>query len=131
MGYAVASEQIINYFLKVKFPYNLNVLTTKNGCQTLKESKIFRSNVESIKEERERMFAELSGIEQIVQVFPSQANFLLFRCPKASQIYLQLLENGIVVRDRSSLLGLKDCIRVSVGTSAENSLFLKELRRVL
>ena len=115
----------------MKLPYNLNVLTTKNGCQTLKESKIFRSNVESIKEERERIFAELSGIEQIVQVFPSQANFLLFRCPKASQIYLRLLENGIVVRDRSSLLGLKDCIRVSVGTSAENSLFLKELRRVL
>ena len=131
LGYAVASEQIISYFLKVKFPYNLNVLTTKNGCQTLQESKIFRSNIESIKEERERIFAELSGIEQIIQVFPSQANFLLFRCPKASQIYLQLLEKGIVVRDRSSLLGLKDCIRVSVGTSAENSLFLKELRRVL
>ena len=131
LGYAVASEQIINYFLKVKLPYNLNVLTTRNGCQTLKESKIFRSNVESIKEERERIFAELSGIEQIVQVFPSQANFLLFRCPKASQIYLRLLEKGIVVRDRSSLLGLKDCIRVSIGTSAENSLFLKELRRVL
>ncbi len=131
LGYVVASSQVIDHFLKVKAPYNLNALTMENGCQALKQSESWMLNVESIRRERERMASQLSEIPPIAQVFPSQANFLLFRCPQASQVCRRLLEKGIVVRDRSSLPGLEDCIRVSVGTPAENSLFLKELRRIL
>ena len=64
-------------------------------------------------------------------VFPSQANFLLFRCGDASEVCQLLLQRGIVVRDRSSSPLLDNCIRVSVGVPDENDLFLNELERIL
>ena len=81
--------------------------------------------------ERDRVAAQLRDIPEIEKVFPSQANFLLFRCPQASLVCQRLLEKNIVVRDRSSLRDLEDCIRVSIGTSSENDLFLSELQRIV
>ena len=73
----------------------------------------------------------LNQIQAIRDVFPSQANFILFHCTQASQVCKRLLEKGIVVRDRSNLMGLEDCIRVTVGTAAENDVFLNELQELL
>ena len=84
-----------------------------------------------IRQERERVAESLRGMEQIEEVFPSQANFLLFRCPEASLVYRQLLKKGIIVRDRSSLKNLENCIRVSIGTPRENELFLGEIQKIL
>ena len=131
LGYAVASPEVIGYFLKVKAPYNLSALTMENGCQVLGESENHLHWVQEIRRERERVAAHLSEIPQIEQVFPSQANFLLFRSPLASLICDRLLEKKIVVRDRSSLSGLENCIRVSIGTSSENDLFLGELEKIV
>jgi len=131
LGYTVASPQIVAHFLKVKAPYNLNVLTMEKGCQVLGQVESHLACVSEIRKERDRMAAQLRELPEIEKVFPSQANFLLFRCPQASLVCQRLMEKNIVVRDRSSLRDLKDCIRVSVGTSSENDLFLNELQRIV
>ena len=131
LGYAATSPQIVTHFLRVKAPYNLNALTLENGCRVLDQAENHLACVSKIRKERERVASQLQGIPQIVKVFPSQANFLLFRCPQASLVCQRLREKNIVVRDRSSLRDLEDCIRVSIGTSSENDLFLSELQRIV
>jgi histidinol-phosphate aminotransferase len=131
LGYTVASPQIVDHFLKVKAPYNLNVLTMEKGCQVLGQVESYLACVSEIRKERNRVAAQLRDIPGIEKVFPSQANFLLFRCPQASLVCQRLLEKNIVVRDRSSLRDLENCIRVSMGTSSENDLFLNELQRIV
>ena len=131
LGYTVASPQIVAHFLKVKAPYNLNVLTMEKGCQVLGQVESYLACVSDIRKERDRMAAQLRELPEIEKVFPSQANFLLFRCPQASLVCQRLMEKNIFVRDRSSLRDLEDCIRVSVGTSSENDLFLNELQRIV
>jgi histidinol-phosphate aminotransferase len=131
LGYAAASAQIIAHFLKVKAPYNLSSLVMEKGCGVMADPDRYLAQVREIRNERERVSDRLRGMAQIEEVFPSQANFLLFRCPEAFQVYDQLLKKGIIVRDRSSLRNLENCIRVSIGTPSENELFLGELQRIL
>jgi len=131
LGYALASPEIIKLFLKVKTPYNLSALTMHLGCLALADKESREENIRSLKLERKRISSELGKIHGVVEVFPSDANFILFRCRDASSVVNRLFEKGIVVRDRSSVPGLADCIRVSVGTPAENTLFLEELRTLV
>ena len=131
LGYAVASPEIISCFLKVKAPYNLNSVTLARGREALNRREDRARQVKEIRNERERVRTRLSRIPGVEVVFPSQANFLLFRCRAASEVCQLLLQRGIVVRDRSSSPLLDDCIRVSVGVPDENDLFLNELERIL
>ena len=130
LGYAVASPEIIFHFLKVKAPYNLSALTMESGVRALVGWQE-QSHVKEIRSERKKLGKRLRSMSRVEVVFSSQANFLLFRCPNASTICDVLLRKGIVVRDRSSLPGLQNCIRVTVGTPYENGLFLAELEKVL
>ncbi len=131
IGYAVASKEIISYFLKVKAPYNLSSVSAEKGCQVLSCWHDRVPEWKQIRNERDRVRRSLGQIEGVTMVFPSNANFLLFRCRKATQVCRRLLEKGIVVRDRSTLPGLKDCIRVSIGTSWENDSFLQGLKATI
>lgn len=131
LGFAMASPEIISFFLKVKAPYNVSALTMHLGCLTLAEQEVKRENVRRLQAERERVSKVLSALPGVFEVFPSQANFILFRCRGASEVVGKLFQKQIVVRDRSSVPGLADCIRVSVGTPEENDAFLTELRSVL
>lgn len=131
LGYAVASPPAISCFLKVKAPYNVNALTLEKGSQALQRPHRWHRQARTIAKERERVRKRLGGIQGVEKVFPSEANFLLFRCPQASVVCQKLWEKGIVVRDRSSSALLKNCIRVSIGTPQENALFLAALEEVL
>jgi len=131
LGFAVASPEIIKLFLKVKTPYNLSALTMHLGTLALADRESRDENIRSIRMERERISSELRKLSGVVEVFPSDANFILFRCREAASVVNRLFEKGIVVRDRSSVPGLADCIRVTVGTLPENNLFLEELRKLI
>jgi histidinol-phosphate aminotransferase len=131
LGYALSSPEIIELFLKVKTPYNLSALTMHLGCLALADRGAREANIKSIRAERERISFELRKVSGVIEVFPSDANFILFRCSEASSVVDRLFEKGIVVRDRSSVPGLADCVRVSVGTPAENTLFLEELQKLV
>ncbi len=131
LGYVLADPGLISLFLKVKLPYNLNSLTQKTGIQALANVHDAVEEIETIISERKRIESELAVMEGIEIMTDSQANFVLFRCPAALSVYGKLFDKGIVIRDRGTQYGLKNCLRVSVGTPEENDLFLKELRRSL
>jgi len=131
LGYAVASPLVTSFFLKVKAPYNLSSLVMQKGLEALEGWQRHRATWLRIRRERDRLSRELASFPGLGRVYPSRSNFLLFDCPNAGSVCSKLRETGIVVRDRSDLPGLSECIRVSVGTPEENDLFLRELRRVL
>jgi histidinol-phosphate aminotransferase len=131
LGYAVASPLVASLFLKVKAPYNLSSLVMQKGLEALDDWERHRPGWSRIRQERERLAQNLATFPALGRVFPSRSNFLLFDCPGAGAVCRKLREKGIVVRDRSGLPGLQECIRVSIGTPEENDLFLRELRRIL
>ncbi len=130
-GYAIADPLLTSFFMKVKAPYNLNAITMEHACVALADQESKRDEVGRICAERERVVERLSRMPAVTEVFPSEANFLLFRCRRAAPVVDQLFTKGIVVRDRSSIAGLADCIRITIGTPEENDLLLKELDSLL
>ncbi len=131
LGYVLADPGLIEFFLKVKLPYNLNVMTQKTGIRALGNVHEAVEQIELIISERKRIGSELALMDGIEIVTDSQANFILFRCSEATTLYEKLFNQGIVIRDRGTQYGLFNCLRVSVGTPEENDLFLAQLRRCL
>jgi histidinol-phosphate aminotransferase len=130
LGYVVASPNLIEYFLRVKMPYNLNSFTLSQGIEALELQKAEWERKQIICE-RERITSRLENMAGVKRVYPSEANFILFKCENASGIYRKLFEQGIVIRDRSKVNGLEDCLRVSIGTAEENQRFLSALEILL
>ncbi len=129
LGYALAAPEMIALFQKVKAPYNLNALSMSQGAHRLGQGR--PRHLQEILKERVRLSRELAEMAEVEEVLPSHANFLLFRIGGASEICRELQDRGVVVRDRSGMPGLAQCLRVSVGLPGENDLFLKRLREIL
>jgi histidinol-phosphate aminotransferase len=112
-------------------PYHLSVTTQLAGRLALAHRSEMEVRVASLIEERGRLFAALSDLDGIT-VFPSGANFLLFRVGGDGRaVWKALLARGVLVRDFSRWPRLDECLRVTVGTPAENDAFLAALREVL
>jgi histidinol-phosphate aminotransferase len=130
LGYAIAHPQIISYLMKVKSPYNINILTTTEALKALDNTDHVRRSVASVAAERRRLVRELSTFQFVKKIYPSDANFLLVRCIDARMLYQRLAQRGIIVRDRSSEPKLENCIRISVGTPEQNDLLLNALKEL-
>jgi len=130
LGYAIAHHQIISYLMKVKSPYNINILTSTEALKALDNTEHVKRSVASVAAERQRLVRELSTLRFVKTVFPSDANFLLVRCMDARSLYRQLAQRGIIVRDRSSEPKLENCLRISVGTPEQNDLLLNALKEL-
>ena len=128
LGYAIAHPRIISYLMKVKSPYNINILTSTEALKALDNTGHVQRSVAAVVAERERLARELSQFQFVKNVYPSDANFLLVRCTDARSMYRQLADRGIIVRDRSSEPKLENCLRISVGTSEQNTLLLNALK---
>ena len=131
VGYLVANRHIIKGLERIKSPYNLGGLTMKLAIDCLNDRKTFEEKKVVILKERQRIGEELKRMEGILEVFPSKANFVLFRCEKATEICSRLRDKQIIVRDRGDLHKLSNTIRVTVGSPEQNSRFLSELKGVL
>ena len=131
MGMACASPEIIAILNKIKPPYNVSTITQKLALQALDNVQCKNENVERLIQERQRISEQLRSFSGIEKVYPSQANFILFKVKNAMKIYQYLLEQGIVVRDRSSMAGCEDCLRLTVGTTRENDVVLHALKEKL
>ncbi len=129
IGYLIGSEKIINEVEKVKLPYNVDALTQYIATYALNN---FYSNmnkfIKEIVKEREKLQRELLKLDSI-EVYPSEANFILFKSKKSKEIYKALLKSGILIRDMSSTI--KNSLRVTVGTKEENAEFIKTLKFIL
>ena len=132
LGMAFASEEIISVLNKIKYPYNINILTQEHIQKTLNKPNTTQVNewVRKTKEQRAFLIEELKKLPMTMEVFPSDANFILVRMDGAIHIYNILVKKSIIVRDRSKVTLCKDCLRITVGTEAENQALLSELRKL-
>ncbi len=125
VGFAIACEDIIAAFNKVKPPYNVPVPSQEAAVEVLRNG----LDIKKILKERDRVETKLK--EFGLEVLPSDANFLVFKIAAASEVQRRLQENGVVIRDRSKMLKMEGCLRISIGTSEENDKFLAELEKIL
>lgn len=133
LGYLLGKKAWIDEFDKIRLPYNINSLTQVSAVFALKHADEFDRQAKRICDEREIMFERLSSMKGL-DVFPSQANFILFRAPKgkADAIFESLKSRNVLIKNLSQNGGLlSDCLRVTVGTPEENEAFFNALQHAL
>lgn len=129
VGMAFASKEIIDVMNKVKPPYNINQASQELVLKALDEVEQVNEMIRVLVEERGRLERELPSLTIVQKVYPSDANFLLVKVRDAKKVYQYLLDKGIVVRDRSSVILCDDCLRITVGTEKENSELIEALKQ--
>ena len=131
LGYLMAHPDLAAQIAKAKLPYNVNQFSLTAAQVALDHRERFRPAIESILRERERLRQLLSEIPG-VRLYPSGANFFLFQLAVPPRpVFEELYQQGILIRDVSSYPMLSDCLRVTVGTPAENDRFVSALRDIL
>jgi len=131
LGMAFADPTIIAYLNKVKYPYNINTLSQKTILDALNKKETIEENIRIIREQKEVVNSELRKMPAVQRIYPSDANFILIKVNDPKKVYLELIEKGIVVRERSSIPLCKGCLRITVGTVEENRKMLSALARIL
>lgn len=123
LGTCYASKEIIAVLNKIKPPYNINSLTQQAAIEALQNNEV-SDQVSSILREREKLANALASCFFVKKIYPSDANFILIKVDDANKRYDELLRHGIVIRNRTTQLGCENCLRISVGTPAENKQLL-------
>lgn len=129
LGMALAHPEVIALFNKVKYPYNVNILTQRAAMERLEHMDEIRAWVDEALTERERMMQAVAALPICEQVYPSDANFFLARVNDACRIYDALVEQGIIVRNRHRITMCRNCLRITIGTPAENDELLAALKQ--
>ena len=130
LGMAFASPEIIAIFNKIKYPYNVNLLTQQAALQLLQQPEQIKAWVNILLEERSRVMKEFEQLPCCIRVFPTDANFFLAKVYEATAIYNYLVSEGIIVRNRTNVALCKDCLRITIGTKEENDTLLEALRKI-
>lgn len=130
VGMCFASERIIAVLNKIKPPYNINQLSQKKALEVVQNFENYLFQVEIIKSEREILSEEFKNINWIEHIYPSESNFLLCKVDNATHRYNQLLEQKIVVRNRTNQHLCDNCLRFTVGTPEQNQTLLKVLKQL-
>ena len=125
IGIAYSNAEIIDYYNKVKAPYNVSGPNQMAALDALANEDEFLYRKSTILNEKQRLLKELSEIPLIKKIYPSDANFFLIEVDDANAIYSKLIDLKIVTRNRHSVI--KNCIRITVGTPDENNALLREL----
>ena len=128
LGMAFASPDIIGYYNQVKYPYNISALVQRYAMEMLDRENEVRRWVDEILSVRSRFVERLSGIPMVKTVYPSDANFVLVKMEDAEKIYLRLVTDGSVVRNRSKVALCGDCLRITIGTDREMKVLLETLK---
>ena len=130
LGMCFANPLVIDYFNKIKPPYNVNSLTQSRALVKLGETESIKNQVIELISERKMLEQELKQFDFVTKIYPSDANFLLIIVDDANKRYNQFLKAGIVLRDRSSLKGCKNTLRITIGTPEENVNFIKVCKSI-
>ena len=128
VGMAFASPEIIHVMNKIKPPYNINQASQDLALKALEEVGQVNDMIREIVAQRDLLAKELQALPMVQTIYPSDANFLLVQVTEPKAIYKYLLEKGIVVRDRSSVELCAGCLRITVGTPAENVSVINALK---
>lgn len=128
LGMAFAGSEIIDLFNKVKYPYNINLLTQHQAFDALKRRYDVDKWVRVLMYERNQLAASFKELPFCRKVYPTDANFFLVKVDDADVIYKYLVSCGIIVRNRSRVELCGNCLRITVGTTQENNQLLSALR---
>lgn len=128
IGMAFTSRSIVEYFNKMKPPYNISAINQKAAIRKLAGSLKSGRQVRRIIRERENLEISLGKMEIIEKVFPSDANFVLVKVSNPDLIYQRLAQNRLIVRNRNKII--PGCLRITVGTRRENRKLLKTIHKI-
>ncbi|HMM12518.1 MAG TPA: histidinol-phosphate transaminase [Bacteroidales bacterium] len=128
VGMAFAHRSIIAALDRIKLPYNLGDLSARAAINALRKRKHVEQQVQTIVRNRENLSKKLQQLACVEKVFPSDANFLLVRFVEHKKIFAHLIAKGIIVRDRSHQAALSGCLRLTVGTKADNERLIEALK---
>jgi len=127
LGMAFGAPEIISVLNKIKYPYNINILTQKKALELIRNREQVKKWIRIIIKERKKMAMLLKDLPFVRKVFPSDANFLLVKMNDARKIYDYLAERGIIVRDRSKIILCEESLRITIGSAGENNRLIKAL----
>ncbi len=128
VGMAFASEEIIEVMNKVKPPYNINEASQQLALQALGNIEQINSWIKETLIQRDNLVLGLKNFDFVVDIYPSDANFILVKTTDANGIYNYLVGKGIIVRNRSKVELCQGCLRITIGTPAENNILLDTLQ---
>lgn len=127
VGLAFANEEIIALFNKVKPPYNISEIAQEAILESLEKCEEVKKTISDIINEREKLIENLSRLEIVTKIYPTDANFVLVKTIDAEKIYKFLLGEKIVVRNRNNVELCEGCLRITVGTPDENDKLIESL----
>ncbi|NDW19265.1 histidinol-phosphate transaminase [Dysgonomonas sp. 216] len=130
LGMAFASTEIISYFNKVKYPYNVNKLTQDFVYGELEKLQQKTEWVDMLISQRALLQQELAKLPFVQKIYPTDANFILVKVPDANDMYKKLVDKGIIVRNRNTVSLCGGCLRITVGTGNENKKLLEALQLI-
>ena len=128
LGICFAYEEIITVLNSIKPPYNINVLTQNTALEGISDSKNVKEQIEIIVSERNKLIKTLNNFPFVKTVFPTDSNFILCRVDDANRRYKELMDRGIIVRNRHGQPLCENCLRISVGTPEENLKLIDALK---
>lgn len=129
LGMAFASKKIVQILNKIKFPYNINEVTQKLALDALNFVNRKEEMVKAILDQRSYLEKELKKLDIVVEIHPSDANFLLVRFKEAALVFQYLLDKNIIVRNRSKLVLCENALRITVGIPEENTALISQLKK--
>lgn len=130
LGMAFASPEIIKLFNKVKYPYNVNILTQNFVTDELDKLELRKQWIDTLLKGRDYLKNELSKLPFVEKIYPTDANFLLVKVGDANSLYKQLADKGVIVRNRNSVSLCAGCLRITVGTDDENKTLIETLQKL-
>jgi histidinol-phosphate aminotransferase len=128
VGMAFTNPSIVQYFNKLKPPYNISAINQKAALLKFPQIEQNKSIVFRIKKERDRLSANLLKMKIVEKVYPSDANFLLVKVKNADYIYNELVSRNIIIRNRSNMID--NCVRITIGKKSENDRLIDALKSI-
>ncbi|MBR0523786.1 MAG: histidinol-phosphate transaminase [Prevotella sp.] len=129
LGMAFASKEIVDIYNKVKYPYNVNLLTQQQAMEALEDPYEVDKWIKLLLQERRKLMENFRLLPICKKVYPTDANFFLAKMTDAQKIYDYLVEQGIIVRNRTRVTLCQDCLRITIGTKSENTELMAALRK--
>ena len=129
LGMAFASTEIIAVLNKIKYPYNINILTQKQALKALQNVEQVKEWVKTLLVERTVLTNALQQLSFVQHIYPTDANFVLVKVADANAVYKYLVDKSIIVRNRNTVSLCMGCVRITVGTPEENRTLLEELKK--
>ncbi len=127
LGMAFADTSIIAILNKIKSPYNVNVLTQQKALEALENIDWVNEHIKLTVNERADLVKALTQFDSVLKIYPSDANFILVKFKNSNQVFQYLLSEGVIIRNRNTVVLCEDCLRITIGTMAENKQLVEKL----